>query len=131
MQDRIELDAIDDTQANPPECYPIGTIVSIETERAVFLLLAVSEFDERGNAHASRKDIESAILALLKHYDQKGQGADLYLPLIGTGMSRAGLTCSDSYQLIQRVVTSGEIPICGKITIVVRDESTQDIGFAI
>lgn len=79
---------------------PIGTIATLDFDKAIFYFLAISNFDENNNAHSSKENIQKAINNLIDYYDQKGQGYNLYLPLIGTGMSRANLSYQESYNLI-------------------------------
>ena len=117
--------------------YPIGTIATIEQGNAVFLLLAISQFDAKGNAHSTVADLERALGALLGYYDQRGQGANLYLPLIGTGLSRVGIDSGngrfglgDSFELIRRGVTEKASFVPGKITIVLKPEAIRELGLA-
>ena len=108
--------------------FPIGTVAAIETQRAVYLLLAVSEFDEKGVARSAPEYVESAIRGLLTYYTEKGQGADLYLPLIGTGLSKTGLTNGEAYSIVCRMVIGEGLLACGKMTIVLRQDAARDIG---
>ena len=64
--------------------------------------------------------IKDSIESLLATYDQRGQGLDMYVPLIGTGRSRADLTHQESFDLIMRVLEEGSKGVHGKVTIVVR-----------
>ena len=107
---------------------PRGTVVAIDTKSATYLLLAVSEFDERGVAGATRGEVEESLLALIRYYDENGQGADLYLPLVGTGLSRSEMSKGESLEMIRRVVTEQSPFIGGKVTIVVRPEDAEEIG---
>ena len=106
---------------------PIGTIATLDFEKAVFYFLAVSIFDKNNNAHSSRKNIRTAIEKLTVYYDQKGQGYDLYLPLIGTGMSRANLNYQESYDLIVETLLENRNRISGKINIVIQSEVMKTI----
>ncbi len=101
---------------------PIGTIATLDFDETIFYLLAISKFDENNNAHSSKEDIRNAIQNLIVYYDQKGQGYDLYLPLIGTGMSRANLNYQESYNLIVSIFLENKDRISGKINIVIQPE---------
>lgn len=109
-------------------CYPIGTIATVETNKSVFLLLAVSRFDDKGNAQSTPGGISKAIDSLLTHYDQKGQGADMYLPLIGTGLSRSGLGLQESFEMIEDAVTKKASFIGGKIKVVLLADAAEELG---
>lgn len=107
--------------------YPIGSVAILENERAVFFLLAVSDFDEENNAQSSRDLIKESILSMLDIYDKRGQGLDLYLPLLGTGLSRAGLTSDESCGLVAETIRGKRESIRGGITLVIRPEDAQVI----
>lgn len=106
--------------------YPIGTVAVIESARSVFFLLAIARLDENNNASATRDEIEKAVELLLAAYDRYGQGLDLYIPLIGTGESRANLTHQESFDLVTGIVTKHKSKVHGRITVVVfRDDSNK------
>ena len=106
--------------------YPIGTISEIYHKNMIFYLLAISKFNENNNAKSYKHDIRNSLKSLLKHYDKFGQGYHLYLPLIGTGLSRANLSNKDSFKLICSEMMKNKKKIHGNITIValpdVKDE---------
>lgn len=108
--------------------YPLGTVASLDTQKATYLLLAISEFNEKGMAEASKEDIEACLISLLRYYDEGGQGADLYMPLIGTGLSRSHLDKAEAFGLIRRVITGQSSFVGGKVTIVVLPEDAVNIG---
>ena len=110
------------------DCYPIGSIVNVETNNAIYYLLAISEFDKNNNAHSEKEKIETALKKLLEFYDTKGQGYDLYLPLVGTGRSRAGLSNRESFDLIKKVLSDNEGLIQGHIIIVVQAEVLKKLS---
>jgi hypothetical protein len=108
--------------------YPIGSIAVIETNRAVFCLLAISTFDERNRATSSSEDISRAVADLLRFYDSAGQGLDLYLPLLGTGRSRAGLGYQQSLELIVGTCMDNRLSLLGKVTIVASEEAMKELS---
>lgn len=96
----------------------IGDVAAINYKNNVFWLLACSKMDKYFNAHSSVQDIETAIKSLLAYYDKNGQGYTMYVPLIGTGMSRAGMSNEESFQLLKRLIAESIKDIYGKIIIV-------------
>ena len=116
---------------SPKPEYPFGTVAVIENNRAVFYLLAISRFDENNNARSSEALLTEAVEKLLAFYDERGQGLDLCLPLMGTGMSRTTVLPGDadehselmnhqqSYDLITSIISKRSSLIHGKMTIVV------------
>lgn len=107
---------------------PIGTIATMEENNAILYLLAISKFNKNNNAQSSEKDIRIAIQKLLEYYDTKGQGYDLYMPLLGTGMSRAGLDNQESLDLIIRTLLEYEKRIHGAINIVITPDIIKEIN---
>lgn len=99
---------------------PVGTIASLDINNAIVYLLAISKFDSKNNAHSTQEEIRTAIERLIEYYDQKGQGYDLYIPLIGTGMSRAGLDYQDSLDLLMLTLLNNSEKIHGEINIIVQ-----------
>lgn len=108
--------------------WPIGTIAVIETDAAVFYLLAISKFDEDNNARATCDEVRGAIRALIAFYDCNGQGHDLYVPLMGTGLSRAGLSSRDAYEMLETEFCSDTVFMAGKVTITVLPDVAAEIG---
>lgn len=58
-------------------------------------------------------------MALIDEYDATGQGLDLYLPLMGTGFPRAGLSHQESYELTVRTLTERRNDIHRRATLIV------------
>lgn len=108
--------------------FPIGSIAVIETKNAVFCLLAISSFDENNRATSSAEDIGKAMADLLSFYDSMGQGLDMYLPLLGTGRSRAGLGYQESLELIVGTCMDNRSSLLGKVTIVVSPEAMKELS---
>ena len=99
---------------------PIGTIATLDFGYSTIFLLAISKFNAKNKAYSSKRDIQTAIIKLLKYYDDKGQGYDLYIPLMGTGMSRAGLSDQESFDLIVTTLLKNKKLLQGKINVVVQ-----------
>ena len=105
----------------------LEAISIIETDNAVYFLSAISEFDEFNNAQSTPEKINIAIRSILRMYDKVGQGYDLYIPLIGTGRSRAGLSITDAYDLLTRNIIENTNLIHGHIYLVLRPEDRDEI----
>ena len=100
------------------ESYDIGTVAIIDGPNNVkFYLLVVSKFDSNNNAHATKKQIRESIDDLIEFYSKKGQSDTMFIPLIGTGSSRANLTHDQSFKMLKSSITVTKIN--GKIDIVV------------
>lgn len=120
LRNRIEnsLDSIM-SKDDADKAYPIGTIATIENNSTIFYLLAISEFDDNNNAHSSKEEIIFAMNALSIFYDKYGDGLDLYIPLLGTGKSRAAVSLQESYDIIVDCYKKNRNRIQGNIHIVI------------
>lgn len=107
--------------------FPIGTIAALSFNNTVFYLLAVSRFDEDNIAKSTKESIKTALLSLANYYDAKGQAYDLYMPLIGTGLSRAYLDNQESFNLIKDSLLDNKDKLQGKINIVITPEIISSI----
>lgn len=108
--------------------YPIGTIATIQNKNVYYYLLAISQFDKSNVAHSTKEDIITAIIALIKKYNENGQCNDLYIPLFGTGLSRSNI--SNKYialQIIISIFKAYESEITGKVHIIIFDKEKSQI----
>lgn len=100
--------------------YDIGTTVIMDGENGTeFFLAALSEFNENNNAQSSKRNVIQCISRILEAYDRKGQGYDIYIPLMGTGQSRAGLTHTESLRIIKSVLIQNTELIRGTVNVVI------------
>ncbi len=102
--------------------YPLGTISIIERDNTIFYLMAISEFDENNNAHSSKKEIVYCVDKLTDFYDKYGDGHNLFIPLIGTGKSRAAVSLQESFDILTDCYKQNPYRIQGNIYIVIRKE---------
>ena len=115
------------TENGKKQCYKTGAVAMIETKNAVYFLVALSEFNGHNNAKTSSDDIDSAIGSLLDVYDRFGQGYDLYLPLMGTGLSRAGLSIQQAYDLEINSLLKNKNSIHGNVHVILRPEDRKEL----
>ncbi|MDC7289115.1 DUF6430 domain-containing protein [Blautia schinkii] len=100
--------------------YKNGTLVPINGKQNVtYLLLAFSEFDEKNRAHACKEDVIECLKSVLEYYNDQGQGNELYIGLIGTGLSRADFSHRQSLETIQTVFRLYNEKIHGSVNIVI------------
>lgn len=100
--------------------YKIGTICQLTSKKGNnFFLLAISSFDEKNNAHSTKRLIRDSVDKLMDFYDSKGQADPLYIPLMGTGNSRAYLSHKQSLLIIKNSILMNDKSIIGDLNIVV------------
>lgn len=111
------------------KCFENGTIAVVEGKNNIeFFLLALSEFDENNKAQASKEEVIKCLKKLLEFYDINGQGYQMYITLMGTGRSRAGLTHYDSLQITKSVLSLYNEKIHGTINIVVYQKDRNKVS---
>ena len=111
------------------KCYENGTIVIIDGNNNIeFFLLALSEFDENNKAQTSKEEVIKCIKKLLDVYDTNGQGYEIFVTLMGTGRSWAGLTHCDSLQIIKSVLSLYGEKIHGTINVVIYPKDRDKVS---
>ena len=108
--------------------YPLGTIATIENDSTIFYLLAISDFDENNNAHSSKEEIIYCIEQLSLFYDKYGDGYNLYIPLMGTGKSRAAVSLQESYDILVDCYKRNIARIQGNIHIVIHKDFEKHVN---
>lgn len=107
--------------------YPIGSIAIVESKNASYFLVAISDFDKQNIAHSTAENIDKSVEALLEKYNAVGQGYDLYLPILGTGRSRTGLSIGEAFSLLKESFMAHADLIQGQIIVVARPEDIEEI----
>lgn len=107
--------------------YPLGTIATVENDSTIFYLMAISNFDENNNAHSSKEDIIHCVDKLSIFYDKYGDGYDMYIPLMGTGKSRAAVSLQESYDILVDCYKRNKARIQGNIHIVIRKDFEKHV----
>lgn len=109
--------------------FPLGTIAVIDgPKNSIFYLVAISKFDENNQSHSIKRQIRDCIDDLLEFYDREGQGKPIYIPLMGTGRSRANLSHIQSFKIIKSTVLTNEAAINGEINIVVYEKDKDKVS---
>lgn len=100
--------------------FPLGTVLPIEGSYGLtYYLLALSEFDENLNAQCSKEDFLNCIQSLISFYDKNGQGNPIYIPLMGTGLSRVNISQEESLNITVDMLKLNRGQIHGQVNIVV------------
>lgn len=109
--------------------YQEGTIALVNGKNeTVFLLVALSEFDENNNGQSSKDKLVDVLHKIINFYDKNGQGYSLFLPLMGTGLSRIGIEHEDSLEIIESMFKLHKDKIHGKVNIVVYNKDKDKIS---
>lgn len=111
------------------ESYELGTIAIVDGPNNVeFYLVAISEFDIDNCAQSSPQVIRNCIDAIIKIHKETGQGKECYIPIIGTGQSKAHLSHSQSFEIIKSSIIINESSINGSINIVIYTKDRDKVS---
>lgn len=110
------------------ECYEKGTVAVYEYKDTFFYLLAFSEFDEDNKAQNSKEEMVKTITKLVDYYDAHGQGYVMFVPLMGTGMSRTRISAQESLKILASVFDIYSDKLHGDVSIVVYDKDRTKIA---
>lgn len=109
--------------------YPLGSIARINGENGVtFFLLALTEFDKDCKAHCNKHQYVECMLKLFDYYDSHGQGMELYLYPMGTGMARTGLSKKEALEATVMLTELSKEHLKSKTTIVVDKRCKNEIS---
>lgn len=111
------------------DIYPFASVASVMADERKYYLLALSEFDDKNRAKSDVLHIKTAINTVLDYYDIEGQGFDLFIPLVGTGRSRAGLSLQQSYELIKNILLKNKI--YGRVHIVIHPDQVEQVNLEV
>ena len=87
----------------------------------------MSKFNEKNKAESEISYVRESIESLLDIYDIEGQGFDLYIPLVGSGRSRTGMSLQESYELMTKSILSRKNEIYGRIHITIRPSQITEV----
>jgi|GEM_PF-3092401 len=123
----ISKASVRNTRVGKQDVYPFASIAVVIVDNIHYYLTAISEFDEKNKAYSSLARIGEALDKIVDFYDMDGQGFDLYIPLLGTGRSRVGLSAQESYELIRDRLLQKVNDIYGRVHIVVYPEQAEQV----
>lgn len=109
------------------DIYPIASTVIVPAENTNFYLTVISRFNEKNKAESEIPYVREAIDSLINLYDIEGQGFDIYIPLIGSGRSRTGMTLQESYELIVESIMNRKNEIYGRVHITIRPSQITEV----
>lgn len=100
--------------------YPTGTCAMMNGINNVnYVLWALSDFNQANVAHATKESVISSLVSLLAFINTQSQGDECYIPLIGTGLSRASLSHKESLHTILSTIDLYREKLVGIINVVI------------
>lgn len=119
------------SSAGKQNVYPLSSIAIVKIDNIRYFLVALTEFDVFNKANTNISNVEKTIQTIIDYYDIEGQGDDLYIPLIGSGRSRSGLTLQESYELIKDSLDNRKKEIYGRVHIVIFPKQKDQISLEV
>lgn len=110
------------------ERYPQGTVAVIDDGKTHYYLLVLAHYDNNLNAQCSKTELLGVINSLIDFYDKNGQGMPIYIPLMGSGLSRAGVTPAESLQIISDLLKLNRSKVHGEANIVVYSKVRNQVS---
>lgn len=109
--------------------YSIGTTVKIDFAEKNYLLFALSKANERFEAYSTPSIILEALNGLMNKARSECNGDTLVLPLVGTGLSRSGISPKYIIELILIAIlkSTKEGEVSNEINIILRPELMKEI----
>lgn len=101
--------------------YERGTIAVFDYGQTEFFLLALSRFDENNNAQCTKDEFILSMRKLIDFIDKNSQGLPVYMPLMGTNLSRANMTHKESLQAMVALIKLYADKLKSEINIVIYD----------
>lgn len=110
------------------KCYERGTVAVIEHKNTTFFLFALSVFDENNNAQCNRDQFILAMQRLLLFCDNNSNGKDIYLPLMGTNLSRTNMNHEESLQSLVALCKLYEDKLHNAVNIVIYEGDRDKVS---
>lgn len=86
----IEPEEIKNRKNANEKRYNLGTYIDIDIDGNTYVLIALSHFDDDNHANVDRVEFADVFDSLMKHLQHLQIEAPIYMPLMGTGLSRLG-----------------------------------------
>jgi hypothetical protein len=107
--------------------YALGTVAKVSVDGKFFYLLAMSDLNERGNAHTDERSFDVILNGLWTALREQGELGEIYVPIIGSGRGRLQIP---RQKLIERIAqsfvyVSQEGKIANRLVIVVTDQDVK------
>ena len=99
--------------------YEFGSVSVIEYMHTTFFLLALSEFNDNNNAQCNQDQFICAVQRLIYFCDRYSQGKNIYIPLLGTNLSRVNMAHKESLQSMVSLFKLYSRNLHNKINIVI------------
>lgn len=109
--------------------YSLGTCVILYgPNNSSFILFALSHFDDKNNAYVSKDTLIESTHKLLLFINQNCQGKKCYIPLMGTNLSRTGLSHKESLHILLSTMDLYNDSIFSPIEIIIFNKDKNKVS---
>jgi len=106
--------------------YPIGTVAKITKGANDYYCLALTKVDRTSNKSVCNIGmLSTALIELLKFINIHSDGADVYMPLLGSGFARLNKEKQTILDFIISILKASDIPFQSKLHIVLLESERE------
>lgn len=111
--------------------YDVGTVAEYKLdEKITFFFLGLCKLDQNLHAETKEEEFLFAIQKLLRFYNTRSQGYDLYLPIIGSGLSNTRKSEKDLLEYLISILKINKELINSNIHIVIYEKKKDQIAIS-
>lgn len=99
--------------------FATGTVININAGNKHYFLLGLSSFNSELKAVTKKEEFIIAIQKLIEFCDANAQGGEVCIPIIGTGLSRVGVSKNDALHFLFHTIILYKHHLSFDITMVV------------
>ena len=112
----------------PQTPYPLGTCIRLTIENKMYLLVAITRFNEYEHVDIKLSEYPIVIQKLFYEMEQLSDANPVYLPLLGGGQAGVKLTKMQLLNTIIRAGQNSEVSIYGGVHVILHgDELKKEI----
>ena len=113
----------------PTKRYPLGTCIDIRDGENIYVLFALTHFDDNDKAFVSRLEYTRVVNDLMKHLTATVEDRPVYMPVLGSGLSRLGRTPQRIlYHLVGTLDFDDTCTITGGLNILIKSLKKENIN---
>ena len=126
--EKVEKRRVDGCPINK---YELGTCIDVIVEGNIFVLFALTHFDENDVASLSRAEYGMVVKRLTEHLSKVSESRTVYMPLFGTGLARMHRTHQRILtHLVDLLDFNDQYAIHGGIHIVIKSLKDADVNLS-
>lgn len=115
----------------PTKRYELGTCADIQEGDNIYVLVALTHFDDNDTASVSRAEYTEVINKLLKHLKEIAEDRPVYMPLMGSGLSRMGRTSQRILlHLVDTMDFNDTCVIPGGVHVLIKSLKKQEVNLS-